>query len=121
MNCFKALNVKTPTAQMASFERFWESEAPRVGEDSAQGWATWAVSAKQEAAQAGAKKKKKKKRFQFQATQTSLPEQKEGPQPHAQTSEEVDPSQDTELYRVGNFRSYVRLLTVLLGMAGNGA
>lgn len=98
LNCFKALNVKTPTAQMASFERFWESESPRVGEDGAQGWATWAVSAKQEAAQPGAKRKKKQ--FQFKATQTLLPEPKEGPQPHAQSSEELDPSQDTELYKV---------------------
>lgn len=99
LNCFKALNVKTPTAQLASFERFWESEVPRVGEDGAQGWAAWAISAKQEAALAGGKKKKK--RFQFQLTQSSLPEPKEGPQPATEAkADTTDPNQDTEVYKV---------------------
>lgn len=103
LNCFKAPNVKTPTAQLGSFERFWEAEAARIGENGAQGWAQWTIDVKQENAQAGTEKKKKRKRraVQFPSVQTNVViEPQEGPQAQPPRSEETGGERDTELYRV---------------------
>ncbi len=100
LNCFKATNVKTPTAQLASFERFWESEAPRVGEEGAQGWAERSLAAKQEIQNPALKKKKRK--LKFTPTETPAQEPMEGPQPPLMPMtglQEPGTGQETEIYR----------------------
>lgn len=38
LNCFRPAAVETRESAMASFQDFWESEVPRIGEANAQGW-----------------------------------------------------------------------------------
>eukprot|EP00727_Mastigamoeba_balamuthi_P001256 m51a1_g11127 hypothetical protein (1147) ;mRNA; f:127163-130603 len=43
-NCFRPLAPMEPAALRREFLRFWDSEAPRVGEEGALGWVAWTES-----------------------------------------------------------------------------
>jgi hypothetical protein len=46
-NCFCPKELLDETSQLKRFETFWESEAPRIGDEGAVGWANWELNPEQ--------------------------------------------------------------------------